>query len=749
IGMSVGPFCLQQTIVADERGRFRVPNVGPGRYGLCSHPRFELPGAGEIDEPLSQGVYFTVGAGETTAADLIRPAGATLRGTTVDAEGRPLPNCLVSWYFPQAAGGSADAVVSDARGRFEFDHVPEGMIVLNARHFAADQSTSYRAGDVDATTGDTSFEFSPAEATETPHVTLSLNPRVVEMQWGSKRSDGSLQMMGGEQDAYTGQLAPNFSGPLLNADEGEAGLEDASQFRLADHAGKVVAIDFWASYCGPCLEALPEINKVAAFAEERDDVTFISVSLDGPDDAEKLAKLMRERGIEFPVIWGTRDVRWEEEFNFFGVPSAFVIGRDGRFAAEKVHGAELLAPVKEAADRPVPEGLGDAPAAVQVALPLDDELDGPGRELSVVVTGPDGAEVYRSDSPVLPTARSVVVPYPEPPAGGAVSIEARVAGVSAARRTLSRPFAAELMLPVKSPRRIRGRVATATGIPAEGVTVEAHGPIARSTVTDAEGRFDLPVIPGNYALATRGTERFAAVGQRLWVIVAKDQDPDDVEIEAVPAVTVRGTIVDESGEPVPNAEAFFFKSNFGVSTREEGVTADAEGRFALPGAPSVGDVAVSVRGSRSFGMTSLRNPTGEENLRIVVGDNLHGELGGRIGTEVDPLPTNGLTDKPLPAREGPTVVILAELSHPLLNWDEIVAAAQKEAESVGAVGPPTIVSVDWGRGAARASAVRLGLDPGAVRWAGPDQYDALSRWGSRLPATIIAVDADGVIRSRW
>jgi len=118
-----------------------------------------------------------------------------------------------------------------------------------------------------------------------------------------------------EPDAPLG--APDFT--LVDL-EGE-------QVTLSALRGGPVVLDFWATWCPPCIRQIPVLN---AFQEAHPEVPVLGVAVD-VDGREVVAPFAAEHGIEYRVLLG--DERLARRYGAFGFPTLFVVGPEGSVAA--------------------------------------------------------------------------------------------------------------------------------------------------------------------------------------------------------------------------------------------------------------------------------------------------------------------------------------------------------------------------------------------------------------------------------
>ncbi len=109
-------------------------------------------------------------------------------------------------------------------------------------------------------------------------------------------------------DAWsTGETYPqHYLGNDRTAPDFTLRQADGSSWRLADHRGKVVVMNFWTTTCQPCVEEMPTLVSLAQMLEDRDDIELVTVSTDGdwetvrtvvPDGAPLTVLLDSEREI--------------------------------------------------------------------------------------------------------------------------------------------------------------------------------------------------------------------------------------------------------------------------------------------------------------------------------------------------------------------------------------------------------------------------------------------------------------------
>ncbi len=105
---------------------------------------------------------------------------------------------------------------------------------------------------------------------------------------------------------------------------------DGKTIKLSDYAGKVVVVNLWATWCGPCRIEIPHL--IALAEEYRGRVEFIGLTNEDPlEDAEKVKEFVRNQKINYTVGWATSEftlgIMLGQVRN--SIPQSFVITRDG------------------------------------------------------------------------------------------------------------------------------------------------------------------------------------------------------------------------------------------------------------------------------------------------------------------------------------------------------------------------------------------------------------------------------------
>ena len=115
--------------------------------------------------------------------------------------------------------------------------------------------------------------------------------------------------------------------PLVGAPAPEIALKDlqGQEVRLSDLHGKVVLLNFWATWCKPCKEEMPAMQ--ASYDKLRDE-GFVVLAVNELEDVEKVAEHIRTHRHTFLVVMD-HDNRVANQYGVVGLPASFLIDRQG------------------------------------------------------------------------------------------------------------------------------------------------------------------------------------------------------------------------------------------------------------------------------------------------------------------------------------------------------------------------------------------------------------------------------------
>jgi cytochrome c biogenesis protein CcmG, thiol:disulfide interchange protein DsbE len=144
---------------------------------------------------------------------------------------------------------------------------------------------------------------------------------------------------GSQKEARVGKVAPDFT---------LGRLDGPGTLQLSSLRGKVVVVNFWASWCHPCREEAPALE---AAAKQFGDKAVV-VGVDVRDSSVAARSFLRKYELTYPAVHDNRDVTWPK-YGLTGLPETFFLDRRGRVVQHvisQVSAANIRAGILDALD---------------------------------------------------------------------------------------------------------------------------------------------------------------------------------------------------------------------------------------------------------------------------------------------------------------------------------------------------------------------------------------------------------------
>lgn len=140
----------------------------------------------------------------------------------------------------------------------------------------------------------------------------------VEPKVAQDDGDGNSDRAPGTESALIGKPAPDFKLDLMGG----------KPFRLSEHKGEVVVLDFWATWCGPCLQAMPQVERATDEFKDQG-VRLIAVNLQ--ESPEEIAAMLERHKLR-PTVALDRDGVVADRYAAAAIPQTVIIDKQGNIA---------------------------------------------------------------------------------------------------------------------------------------------------------------------------------------------------------------------------------------------------------------------------------------------------------------------------------------------------------------------------------------------------------------------------------
>jgi peroxiredoxin len=129
--------------------------------------------------------------------------------------------------------------------------------------------------------------------------------------------------------------------------------------RLSDYRGQVVIVNFWATWCPPCREEMPSMQRAW---EQIQDEAMVILAIDVGEDADTIFTFTADYPVEFPLLLDL-DSRVIQEWPVRGLPTTFIVDPQGRIAYRAIGTRDWEDPALLETLRALHDGQGEMPRA--------------------------------------------------------------------------------------------------------------------------------------------------------------------------------------------------------------------------------------------------------------------------------------------------------------------------------------------------------------------------------------------------
>jgi thiol-disulfide isomerase/thioredoxin len=112
--------------------------------------------------------------------------------------------------------------------------------------------------------------------------------------------------------------------------ESKIELISGKPIKLSDFAGKVIVVDLWATWCGPCRQEIPFLKDLAKEFKDKGLQIIGLTTEDKTRDLDAVKDFVKEFKINYPIGWANREIAMDIMAGRGSIPQTVVIGKDGK-----------------------------------------------------------------------------------------------------------------------------------------------------------------------------------------------------------------------------------------------------------------------------------------------------------------------------------------------------------------------------------------------------------------------------------